>query len=78
LLVGQVIDLEWEFCPTTQYDAIQTMNIADAAVNFIPGNGTTYTVEIMKFDGSYHLDQTAGAAYRKNVKLKLLITGTVE
>lgn len=77
LLAGQVLTLEWSFCPLAQYNSIQTMNEADAAVNFIPGNGTTYSVEIMSFNGAYHLDQTASAEYRKDVTLKLLILGTV-
>ena len=77
LLVGQVVELTWEVCPLTQYNAIQTMNEADASVSFAPGNGTTYTVEIMSLKGEYFLDQTATAEYRQNVTLQLLILGTV-
>lgn len=77
LLIGQILMLEWEFCPVTQYNAIHALLVADAAVNFIPGNGTTYSVEIMKLTGSYFMDQTATAEYRSNVKLELLILGTV-
>jgi hypothetical protein len=77
LLVGQVLTLQWEICPVTQYNAIHALLVADAAVNFIPGNGTTYSVEVMKLTGSYFMDQTATAEYRENVTLELLILGTV-
>ena len=72
---GQVITLSWSFMPTAQFTQLQTILEADAETTFAPQTGTTYTVQVMGLTGAAHIDQTSGAAYRKDVTLELLITG---
>jgi len=74
---GQVVPLKWNKCPTAQFNQLKTLFEADAQVVWNPEDGSTYNVEIMSLAGDYHLSAGAGAAYRKNVEMKLLIMSKV-
>ena len=77
LLPGQEILLPWSFMTTAQYNSLHGLLTADAQVVWDPENGSTYNVEILSLKGEYHLDAGAGAAYRKNVEMVLLIMSAV-
>ena len=74
---GQEVDLPWSFMPTAMYAELLALLVADAQLVWDPENGSTYNVEILSLSGEYHLSASAGAAYRKNVTLKLLIMSEV-
>jgi len=76
-IAGQEIVLPWSFMPTAQYGELLSLLTADAQVVWDPENGSTYNVEILSLNGEYHLSAGAGAAYRKNVEMKLLIISEV-
>lgn len=76
-IAGQEILLPWSFMPTAQYAELLALLNADAQIVWDPENGATYNVEILSLAGEYHLSAGAAAAYRKNVKLKLLIISEV-
>lgn len=76
-LPGQEITLPWSFMPTAMYTSLLGLLTANAQVVWDPENGSTYNVEILSLNGEYHLSAGAGAAYRKNVELKLLIMSQV-
>ena len=69
---GRVISLEWNFCPVTQYDELETLFLADSSVTFDPKNGLTYTVEIMNLRGELFNYITKSTWWRRNVKVDLL------
>jgi lipase chaperone LimK len=75
LIAGKTLDLRWKGMSLTMFEQLQTLYEADASVAFFPDidSGTTYTVEIMKFNGDYHLSQSDAADYRVNVEMDLLI-----
>jgi len=74
---GQKIPLPWSFMSTAQFDSLLAIRDADAQVVWDPENGSTYNVEVLSLNGEYHLDAGAGAAYRKNVEMILLIMSEV-
>lgn len=74
---GQQVLLNWTSMPTAQYTQLLSLLNADAGLVWDPENGSTYNVEILSLIGDYHLDTSAGAAYRKNVKMILLIISQV-
>lgn len=74
---GQTIPLEWNKCPTAQFNQLNTLFEADAQIVWDPEDGSTYNVEIISLTADFHLSAAAGAAYRKNVKMKLVIMSKV-
>lgn len=78
-IIGKVITLEWEYMPRTMFDSLQGLVEADDTLIFNPDleSSKTYNVEIVSLNGKYY--QTQGntidteVAYRKDVKLELLI-----
>lgn len=77
IIAGSRIVLTWEFCPTTQFDSLEVLLVADAQVVFNPETGTSYNVEILSLNGAIHIDPTASAAHRKDVTMELLIISVV-
>jgi hypothetical protein len=79
-LVGKIIEMTWEYMSCDQYDSIDTLYQADAQIVFDPQDGSskTYNVEIVEFNGKYHLGLTHDDNdYRKNIKLQILIMSEV-
>lgn len=78
-VIGKVITLEWEYMPRTMFDSLQGLVEADETLILNPDleSSKTYNVEIVSLNGKYY--QTQGntidtqVAYRKDVKLELLI-----
>ena len=82
-IAGKTIPLDWDYMPRTMFDALQTLLESDDTLGFDPDleNGKTYTVEILSLNGKYYLTQgntiDTEVAYRKDVKLELLIMSEV-
>jgi len=76
-IAGQEVPLNWTSMPTAQYTQLLSLLNADVQLVWDPENGSTYNVEILSLSGDYHLDASAGAAYRKNVIMTLLIISEV-
>ena len=76
-IAGKKVILSWGYMLTTQFDAIQTILENDTEVEFEPGDGETYNVQIKRFNGKYFLDNSSGAELRKSVKLELIIMSQV-
>lgn len=78
-VVGKVVSLEWEYMKAEQYDALQTKYEAGAQIVFDPKQDATFrfNVIITDFIGTYFLNMKDTAAYRKDVKLELLIMSVV-
>jgi len=74
---GQEVPLNWTSIPTAQYTQLLSLLNADAVLVWDPENGSTYNVEILSLNGDYHLSTGAGASYRKNVKMVLLIMSEI-
>ncbi len=77
---GKTITLKWSYMSLAQFDSLKTLYEADATVVFNPqdGSGKTYNVEILSFDGEYHIDMTGPIAeYRKNISMALLIMSEI-
>jgi hypothetical protein len=75
-LIGKKISLKWSTLPSEQFDDIQALIAADAAVVFDPEDGleNTYNVEIKKCTGKYFKSLDVSATVRrKDVELVLLI-----
>ena len=72
-IAGVTVVLEWGKMTPAQFSQLETLLNNDTQVVFNPQTGTSYNVQIVSLAGEYHLDQTAGAAWRKNVRLELLI-----
>lgn len=76
-IAGQKIELRWPFMSITQWNDHQEQLEADAQLVFNPQNESskTYNVEMMEFDGKYHItpNVTDGAGHRKEVRMLLLI-----
>jgi len=73
VIAGARMTLEWEFMPTAEFNSIESLYIADAAVAWNPENGHTYSVEILNLTGAYHIYSTSVSPYWKDVKLELMI-----
>jgi len=74
---GQRVLLTWEYCPLAMFDQFQVQVVADEALVWAPGTGTSYNVEIMSLNGGFFIDQTGSAQFRKAVRLELLILSEV-
>lgn len=74
---GQQVPLKWTSMPTAQYTQLLSLFNADSELVWDPENGSTYNVEILSLKGDYHLSTGAGAPYRKNVEMALLIMSEV-
>lgn len=78
-VIGKVITLEWDYMPRTMFDSLQAVVDADYMVILNPDleSGKTYNVEIINLSGKYYQTQgntvDAGVAYRRDVKLELVI-----
>jgi hypothetical protein len=76
-IVGKKIDLEWEWMSEAQFDQLQTLYEADAAVEWDPNRpgvgGMTYNVEILSCDGEYFEVVDEDMPHRKKVKLQLFV-----
>lgn len=76
-IIGKEITLEWPYMTGDEFDALDTIFKADAAVVFDPndGIGKTYNVEMSSFDGDYFFGGrgVTSAAKRTNVKMTLII-----
>jgi len=77
LLPGEKIVLKWTYMPVAMFDTLETKLEADSEIVFIPGDGTSYNVEIETLKGSWFLDQTISAQFRGNVELTLIIMSEV-
>jgi len=73
MLTGKKITLDWTLCETAQYDAMETIYLADTPVFWTPqdGGGKKYSVEVLDYDGQ--LFMFLGKWWRQNVSMKLLI-----
>lgn len=79
-IAGQRIVLEWDSMPEAMWDELQTLLEADAVVVWNPtvdGAETQYNVEVLKVEGKYYKYTINRTAYRRNVKLTLVITSEV-
>lgn len=79
-IVGKEILLEWPVMSVADFDALDSIFIADVAFNFTPsdGGGHTYSVNMTSFNGEYFLGRTSAApTTRKNVRMTLLIMSVV-
>lgn len=76
-IVGKIIEMEWNYMPSIQFDLLDAIFQADAEVIWDPGipyQGDTYNVEILDFTGEYHESVDSGSEiWRKNCKMTLLI-----
>ena len=79
-IAGQKRKLNWKYMPTSMFATLDTKYTAGGSYVFDPQDGSskTYNVEIMDFDGEYHLDleDTAGNYY-KNVVMELYFLSEV-
>jgi hypothetical protein len=74
---GQVVTLKWNYIPVAVWIALLSLEDDDAGKVFVPGDGHTYNVQIMRLHGEYFIDQAASATWRKNVELTLVIESLV-
>lgn len=78
-VIGKIVALEWEYMPRTMFDSLQALVEADDTLVLNPDleSGKLYNVEIVSLNGKYYQTQGSlvdgGVAYRKDVKLELLI-----
>jgi len=74
---GKIIDLEWNYMPSEEFDDLDLVFQDNEAVVWdpgIPGLATVYTVQILDFTGDFHeAVGTDTEIWRKNCKMKLLI-----
>jgi hypothetical protein len=78
-IIGNIIDLEWNYMPSEQFDALDAVFQGDEEIVWDPGIpdlSTTYNVQILDFTGDFHeAVGTAAEIWRKNCKMTLLIMG---
>jgi hypothetical protein len=78
---GKIIELEWNYMPSSQFDSLDAIFQDDEEVVWDPGieeDGDTYNVQILNFTGEFH--ETVGTGteiWRKNCKMTLLIMSEV-
>jgi len=79
VLPGQILELTWPGMETTMFDELMSLFEADAEVVFDPDVGltTTYNVEIFSLLGEFLAPYPGAAAYKKNVKMELVIMSEV-
>ena len=79
-IVGKEIELSWNAMPSTQFDNLQAIYVADTTVIFKPritGLAQNYVVNVTDLQGDYYISAESSANYwRTNCKLKLLIMST--
>lgn len=79
---GKIIELEWNYMPSAQFDALDVIFQNDVGVVWDPGISglsATYNVEIVDFVGEFHeAVGTETEIWRKNCKMTLLILSEVE
>jgi hypothetical protein len=83
-IVGKTIELYWPAMTTVLFDSLQSVYEGDVPVTFLPmlddssssSSDTDYIVEVLSFDGQYHI--TTNGAYRKEVRMTLLIMSEAE
>lgn len=79
-IVGKEIELSWNGMPSTQFDALQAIYVADTTCIFkprIPGLAQNYVVNVTGLDGEYWISAESSANYyRTNCRLRLLIMST--
>ncbi len=74
---GRVIDLEWNYMPSEEFDDLDAVFQQDEQVVWDPGIpdlSATYNVQILDFNGEFH--EAVGSAteiWRRNCKMSLLI-----
>ena len=79
-IIGKEIELLWNWMEADDFAALDVLYAADAPVVFDPqdGGGKTYNVEIMSFDGKYHMEfGTVSTVMRRDVTMTLLILSEV-
>ena len=77
-VIGQEIELSWDWMTLEQYDSLQTIYAADSQVLFDPVNtaGIKYNVQVTDLTGKYYIRMVKEGTedtYRKDIKMKLLI-----
>jgi hypothetical protein len=76
-IVGKTIDVQWDYMPSEQFEALEAIFQEDKEVFWdpgIPGLSLTYNVQIVDFTGDFHeAVGTATEIWRKNCKMTLLI-----
>jgi hypothetical protein len=84
MIEGKRLTLEWPYMPVAMFDQLQTLFEADGPFVWDPqdSESKTYNVHVIGLAGTYHMtlgDAMAdgGAAYRRDVKLTLLILSEV-
>ena len=80
-IIGKVIEISWNYLPSTEFDNLDAVFQADAEIEWDPGipeQSDTYTAQILDFTGDY-FESTGSAAdiYRENCMMRLLITGLI-
>ncbi len=80
-IAGKIIELEWNYMPSEQFDALDAIFQDDEGVVWDPGIpdlSETYNVEIIDFVGEFHeAVGTETEIWRKNCKMTLLILSEV-
>lgn len=76
-IVGKSIELQWDYMPSEQFEALEAVFQEDEEQLWdpgIPGLDLTYNVQILDFAGDFHeAVGTAVEIWRKNCKMTLLI-----
>ena len=76
-LAGQKVLLEWDVMTKAMWDELQTILENDTGVVWDPQTGTAYNVEVLQLEGKYVFKSLLDGAYRREVKLTLLIKSQV-
>ena len=76
-IIGKEIVVEWEMMPADDFDQIQTLLEADAEVVWVPGNGSSYNVEVADLQGRYIEKSIHDAPYRERARCTLIIISEV-
>jgi hypothetical protein len=77
---GVEVELSWDYMSCDQFDALDALYQADAAIVWDPQNGSskTYNVEITDLTGRYFIGIPHSDNYeRREVKLRILILSEV-
>jgi hypothetical protein len=77
---GKEVVVQWPLMLQSEFDSLDTLFQANAAIVFNPntGSGKTYNAEITKLDGKYFMFHTSGTTiFRKDVAATLLILSEV-
>lgn len=80
-IVGKIIELEWNYMPSEEFDALDTVFQEDEEQDWDPGISglsTIYNVEILDFTGEFHEAVGSEAEiWRKNCRMTLLILNEI-